>query len=70
MATTFKIKCTHKESVGSEQTQVRCEAIYNDDKNKEWAKFTPSLQLGFVVKDSVADFWVVGNSYLLTAEED
>lgn len=52
------------------QTQLRFLADYAAGKNKEWSKYTPSLDLGMTVTDEVANTFKLGASYTLTFAED
>lgn len=70
MATTLKLKLASKSDAGSGQTRLVFQADYDDEKNKEWAKYTPVLNLDFVVLNevSVAQH-EVGTTYTATLEE-
>jgi hypothetical protein len=50
------------------QTALAFSADYNDERNKEWAKYTPGLSINMTVLDSVAENFVQGARYLLTFE--
>lgn len=50
------------------QTHLQFFADYADDRNKEWAKYTPSLSLNMVVLDSVAEHFKAGQAFTLTFE--
>lgn len=43
-------------------------ADYNDERNKEWSKYTPGLSLTMHVTDAVAEQFEQGGRYLLTFE--
>lgn len=63
---TAKIKVTNMSSpVGGQQT-ISFSPDYNDERNKEWAQFTPSLSLSMSVKDEVAGYFAVGQAFTLT----
>lgn len=53
----------------SEETNLVFYADYSDERNKEWAKYTPALSLNMTVLNSVADGFEQGASYLLTFEK-
>lgn len=60
----------HKvENPDEETTQLNFNADYNDERNKEWSKFTPALSLGLTVLNPVADQFQLNASYLLTFEK-
>lgn len=61
---TAKIKLQHKEDAG-DQVALRFEADYADDRNKEWAKYTPSLNVSMNVLAEVAEKFEVGKPYTL-----
>ena len=54
-----------KEAKGDGQTALAFQADYNDERNKEWAKYTPGLGVQMTVIDSVADNFEQGSTYLL-----
>lgn len=54
---------------GPDQTTLNFTADYNDERNKEWAEFTPSLSLSMTVTNEVAKEFQAGKSYLLTFED-
>ena len=56
-------------SLSQGSTQLIFAADYKDEANKDWAAFTPNLQLNMHVKPSVADKFDLGKTYLLTFEE-
>jgi hypothetical protein len=66
--TTAVATLQRKEDVGNEQTSLAFYADYNDERNKEWAKYTPGLSVQMTVKDSVAEQFEQGGRYLLTFE--
>lgn len=69
MSVTAKIKCQTKESWGTDgQVRVTFVPDYNDDRNKEWARFTPALSLDMTLKDEVAHHFETGQAYTLTFE--
>jgi len=66
MKTTAKIKLTGKTPVTDGQTNLNFMPDYADDRNKEWSKYTPALQLSMTVLDSVAEHFTLGTAYTLT----
>lgn len=65
---TAKIVCqTKQESGDGENRQVNVSFVpdYNDDRNKEWARYTPGLSLMMGLKGAVADEFEVGKAYTL-----
>jgi hypothetical protein len=53
----------------SEQTQLAFTADYADERNKEWAKYTPALSLNMNVLNSVAEHFDLQGSYLITFDK-
>ncbi|QYC54920.1 hypothetical protein SEA_POPPER_1 [Arthrobacter phage Popper] len=51
------------------QTTLNFYADYNDERNKEWSKYTPGLSVNMLVLDSVAEKFDQGGRYLLTFEK-
>lgn len=66
--TTAVVKLEAKTAGQYGQTFLRFGADYSDDRNKEWAKYTPSMTVQMTVLDSVADPFEYGGRYLLTFE--
>jgi hypothetical protein len=58
-----KVKVYNKSESNDGQQTVYVQADYADDRNKEWAKYTPALSLSLSVIDSVADHFEVGATY-------
>ena len=54
---------------GSETTNLNFNADYQDERNKEWALFTPALSLSMNVVNEVADQFDLQGRYLLTFEK-
>jgi hypothetical protein len=50
------------------QVTLSFTADYSDERNKEWAKYTPALSVGMTVIGSVAENFEQGRRYLLTFE--
>jgi hypothetical protein len=70
---TAKIVCqTKQESGEGDDRQVNVSFVpdYQDDRNKEWARWTPGLSLTMGLKGSVADKFEVGKAYTLTFSEE
>jgi len=57
-----------KKDAGNGQTALAFGADYNDERNKEWAKYTPGLSVQMTVLDSVGEQFEQGGRYLLTFE--
>lgn len=67
MKTTAKVRLTSKQDSG-DQVALTFYADYQDDRNKEWAKYTPALSLNMTVLPEVAERFEVGKPYTLTFE--
>lgn len=67
---TAKIKCqaADVQAAGTAHEQVLLTFVpdYDDDRNKEWARFTPGLSLTMGVKPEVAELFEPGARYTLT----
>ncbi|MFE2751590.1 hypothetical protein ACFXGA_06255 [Actinosynnema sp. NPDC059335] len=61
---TAKVKLTSKEQ-SNDQVALRFEPDYGDDRNKEWAKYTPALSLNMSVLPEVAEHFEVGKPITL-----
>lgn len=73
MKVTAKVLCVGKYISGSgDSRQVKIDFVpdYNDGRNKEWARYTPSLQLSMTVRGEVADQFELDGAYLLTFTPD
>lgn len=57
-----------KADAGLGQTRLEFNADYSDERNKEWAKYTPGLGLQLTVLESVGEQFEQGGRYLLTIE--
>lgn len=55
-----------KEATTDGQSVLSFNADYSDERNKEWAKYTPALSLSMNVIDPVAEGFKLGGRYLLT----
>jgi hypothetical protein len=67
---TAKIKVSSKTPNIDGQTNLNFSPDYAANRNKEWAKFTPTFRLAMVVVDSVAEHFTVGDAYTLTFTKD
>jgi hypothetical protein len=63
---TAKVKCTRHEALGDGQTALEFQADYDDGRNKEWAKYTPSFSVNTTVLDSVAENFERGEACTVT----
>lgn len=72
MDITAKVKVSGKSDVVDGQVSLSFNADYADDRNKEWAKYTPALTLQMYVVESVAENIKFGQAFTLTftPEED
>lgn len=73
MRTTAKIKLTGKRPEGNpphDQVGLEFHADYDDDRNKEWSKYTPALSLHMTVKPEVAERFEVGQAFTLVFEPE
>lgn len=67
--TTAVAKLTSKVE-SDDQVALTFNADYNDERNKAWAKYTPSLSITMYVTPEVADSqFEQGGRYLLTFEK-
>lgn len=62
---TARVFVSGESSNGAGETNLSFNADYADGKNKEWAKFTPSLSLSMTVLDVVAEGVAYGDKYEL-----
>jgi hypothetical protein len=70
---TAKVQCNLKQPFGEgddAQATIGFCADYSDGRNKEWSRYTPSLDLRMTVKGSVADRFEPGRAYTLTFEPE
>ena len=73
MTMTAKIVLQSKVESGEDADRVAAlhfQADYADDRNKEWARWTPALGLTMTVKGSLADRLSTGQKFLLTFSEE
>jgi hypothetical protein len=68
MTTTAVATLISKGESNAGQTALAFGADYNDERNKEWAKYTPGLAVQMHVLDSVAEQFEKGGRYLITFE--
>lgn len=68
MKVTAKVICTSKVETGDDTFGVQFSADYDDDRNKEWAKYTPSLSLSMNLVGKVARQFEKDSRYTLTFE--
>jgi hypothetical protein len=68
MATTAKVSLARKNPIEADETDLVFTADYADGRNKEWAKYTPSLSLTMRVVNSVAENFELGQPFVLTFE--
>lgn len=71
---TAKVLC-HQRSVSGEgddrQVSVSFLPDYNDGRNREWSRYTPSLSLSMTLNGTAGDRFEQGKAYVLTfAESD
>lgn len=68
---TAKVFLSNRVDVDAEQTKLDFYADYNDGRNKEWAKYTPALNLTMTVKKEIADkHFPTGGHFTLTFDLD
>ncbi len=63
---TAKVICRTKAPHGEDEVALAFDADYDDGRNKEWAKYTPSMSINTTMRGSVGDHFEPGKSYLLT----
>jgi hypothetical protein len=57
------------ESASGATTTLQFSADYQDERNKQWAAYTPSLNLQMSVRPDVADLFDLQGRYLLSFEK-
>lgn len=62
---TAKIKVTGKGPVINQQVALSFNADYLDERNQEWAYYTPALNVHMTAKESVANLFGVNQSFTL-----
>lgn len=73
MPITAKIVCNSKMESGEgddRQVNVAFSADYADERNKEWARWTPGLSLTMGLKGAVADQFEAGQAYTMTFDKE
>lgn len=68
-AITARAKCGNKTPY-TDQVSLSFYADYNDERNKEWSKYTPALSVSMTVIPEVAEHFEVGKNYTLTFTPD
>lgn len=63
---TAKVKCTRHQPASEGQTWLEFQADYDDDRNREWAKYTPAISVTTTVKDEVAANFELHEAYTVT----
>ena len=66
MNVTAKVKVSGKGEPVDGQVAMSFTADYNDERNKEWAKYTPALFIQMTVLESVAEKFSVDQAFTLT----
>lgn len=66
---TVKVFVSGKTANGGDETNLSFTADYNDGANKEWAKYTPSLNLQMTVLNEVAEDIEYGDKFTGTFEK-
>lgn len=69
MKVTAKVKLNTKYE-SNEAFVIGFMADYDDDRNKEWAKYTPSISISMTVKPEVAEKFNVGDAFTLTFDKE
>lgn len=70
---TAKVFCASKREQGQDDDRnavVTFSADYADDRNKEWAKWTPNLNMTMTLNGQAADLFEQGKKYTLQFVED
>jgi hypothetical protein len=67
---TAKIRLQSKQDFQDDQTQLTFAPDYSDDRNKEWAKYTPALNLTMTVMTEIGDKHSVGDNFTLVFEPE
>jgi hypothetical protein len=66
MSITAKVKLSRKGESADGQTYLEFHPDYADGRNKEWAKYTPSMSVQMTVLDEVAEKFEPQGAYTLT----
>lgn len=67
---TAKVKVSSITPNGDDQSTVSFTADYADDRNKEWALYTPAMSIVMTVKNSVLEHFAVGDAFTLEFVKD
>jgi hypothetical protein len=70
---TAKIVCQSKSQTGDAedpQFVVSFRPDYDDDRNKEWSRYTPAMSMSMTLKGAVADRFEVGKAFTLQFVEE
>jgi hypothetical protein len=67
---TAKVRLQSKTDSQDGQQQLTFAPDYADDRNKEWAKYTPALNLTMTVKSEVGDKHAIGDNFTLIFEPE
>lgn len=67
---TAKVRLQGNTKTDEDQNLLTFAPDYADDRNKEWAKYTPALSLSMNVVDSVAEKLHVGDNFTLVFEPE
>lgn len=63
---TAKAKCTRHEQTSDGQVVLEFQADYDDDRNREWAKYTPAFSAIMTVLGEVAEQFQQGDKITVT----
>lgn len=67
-AITAKVSLSQMNYSADGQVSLTFVADYDDGRNKEWSKYTPSATFQMAVKSSVAEQFPLGTAYTVTFE--
>ena len=67
---TAKVRVQGKTAFQDDQTMLTFAPDYADGHNKEWAKYTPALNLTMTVMNKVAEYFAVGDNFTLVFEPE
>jgi len=67
---TAKVRLQSRQQFQDDQQMLTFAPDYSDDRNKEWAKYTPALNLTMTVKDEVGNKLTVGDNFTLVFEPE
>jgi hypothetical protein len=69
VAVTAKVKVSSR-TVMDDEVQLGFMADYDDGRNREWAKFTPGMSITTRMKKEVAEYFQLGDSFVLSFEKE